>query len=119
VGSIPRELMYWLNNSLTWMHCKSLWIKASTKCININVGEQLMWCYIYLSRSALMKKLIYVLDYLRFNTFSFWVNCSFKQICTNVVLSFYRPPSPDMWTKAIKWTNEKTYPRFALSLSGL
>ncbi len=39
VGSIPREHMYWPNNFfLTWMHCKSLWIKASAKCINVNVN---------------------------------------------------------------------------------
>ncbi len=28
-----------LNESkcIAWMHCKSLWIKASAKCINVNV----------------------------------------------------------------------------------
>ncbi len=23
---------------IAWMHCKSLWIKASAKCINVNVN---------------------------------------------------------------------------------
>ncbi len=32
MGSIPRESKSW-----TWMQCKSLWIKASAKCINVNV----------------------------------------------------------------------------------
>ncbi len=27
---------------IAWMHCKSLWIKASAKCINVNV-----LCYFY------------------------------------------------------------------------
>ncbi len=36
VGSIPREHMYWKKKKcITWMHCKSLWIKASAKCINV------------------------------------------------------------------------------------
>ncbi len=35
VGSIPREHMYWQKKCITWMHCKSLWIKASDKCINV------------------------------------------------------------------------------------
>ncbi len=39
VGSIPREHIYWQNKKcLTLMHCKSLWIKASAKCINVNVN---------------------------------------------------------------------------------
>ncbi len=38
VGSIPREHMYWQKKCITWMHCKSLWIKASAKCINININ---------------------------------------------------------------------------------
>ncbi len=43
VGSIPREHMYWPNKKcLTWMHCKSLWIKASAKCINVNVNVDLI-----------------------------------------------------------------------------
>ncbi len=37
VGSIPREHMYWQKICIAWMHCKSLWIKASAKCINVNV----------------------------------------------------------------------------------
>ncbi len=36
VGSIPREHMYWQYKCIAWMHCKSLWIKASAKCINVN-----------------------------------------------------------------------------------
>ncbi len=35
VGSIPREHTYW-NKCICWIHCKSLWIKASAKCINVN-----------------------------------------------------------------------------------
>ncbi len=31
VGSIPRE-SYWQKKCIAWMHCKSLWIKASDKC---------------------------------------------------------------------------------------
>ncbi len=38
VGSIPREHMYWQNMyNLNALHCKSLWIKASAKCVNVNV----------------------------------------------------------------------------------
>ncbi len=40
VGSIPREHIYWQYKCIAWMHCKSLWIKASAKCINVNVGER-------------------------------------------------------------------------------
>ncbi len=32
VGSIPREHTYWQKKCIDWMHCKSLWIKASDKC---------------------------------------------------------------------------------------
>ncbi len=38
VGSIPREQTYWQYKCIAWMHCKSLWIKASAKCINVNVN---------------------------------------------------------------------------------
>ncbi len=31
VGSIPREHTYWQKKCIAWMHCKSLWIKASAK----------------------------------------------------------------------------------------
>ncbi len=37
VGSISREHTYWQYICIAWMHCKSLWIKASAKCINVNV----------------------------------------------------------------------------------
>ncbi len=37
VVSIPREHMYWQYKCIAWMHCKSLWKKASAKCINVNV----------------------------------------------------------------------------------
>ncbi len=38
MGSIPRESKSWSNvETVTWMQCKSLWIKASAKCINVNV----------------------------------------------------------------------------------
>ncbi len=30
------------------MHCKSLWIKASAKCINENVKENLVKCFIFI-----------------------------------------------------------------------
>ncbi len=35
VGSIPREHTYSQYKCITWMHCKSLWIKASAKCVNV------------------------------------------------------------------------------------
>ncbi len=35
VGSNPRKHKY--KTCITWMQCKSLWIKASAKCINVNV----------------------------------------------------------------------------------
>ncbi len=38
-GSIPKEHTY--KTCITWMHCKSLWIKASAKCINVNVKQSL------------------------------------------------------------------------------
>ncbi len=39
MGSIPRESKSWSNvKTVTWMQCKSLWIKASAKCINVNVN---------------------------------------------------------------------------------
>ncbi len=39
MGSIPRESKRWQNvETVTWMQCKSLWIKASAKCINVNVN---------------------------------------------------------------------------------
>ncbi len=28
------------NKCICWMHCKSLWIKASAKCINVNVNVE-------------------------------------------------------------------------------
>ncbi len=31
--------------TVTWMQCKSLWIKASAKCINVNVIAQEDWLY--------------------------------------------------------------------------
>ncbi len=33
---------------ITWMHCKSLWIKASAKCINVNVNIHIYCNSIYL-----------------------------------------------------------------------
>ncbi len=47
VGSIPREHMYWQYKCITWMHCKSLWIKASDKCINVNVSEWVSECVLH------------------------------------------------------------------------
>ncbi len=41
VGSIPKEHTYWQYKCIAWMHCKSLWIKASAKCINVNVNSLL------------------------------------------------------------------------------
>ncbi len=39
MGSIPRESKSWSKvKTVTWMQCKSLWIKASAKCINVNVN---------------------------------------------------------------------------------
>ncbi len=40
VGSIPREHTL-IKKCISWMHCKSLWIKASAKCINVNVNVSL------------------------------------------------------------------------------
>ncbi len=38
MGSILRESKSWSKcKTVTWMQCKSLWIKASAKCINVNV----------------------------------------------------------------------------------
>ncbi len=48
MGSIPREHTYW-QKCITWMHCKSLWIKASAKCINVNVSAT----YKLISRNVL------------------------------------------------------------------
>ncbi len=39
VGSIPRKHTYWQKQCIAWMHCKSLWIKASAKCINVNYNN--------------------------------------------------------------------------------
>ncbi len=38
VGSISREHTYCQKKCITWMYCKSLWIKASAKCIHLNVN---------------------------------------------------------------------------------
>ncbi len=35
--------------TVTWMQCKSLWIKASAKCINVNVNVNLLSCTKYAS----------------------------------------------------------------------
>ncbi len=48
MGSILRESKSWSKcKTVTWMQCKSLWIKASAKCINVNVnvtgGRYLLW----------------------------------------------------------------------------
>ncbi len=43
VGSIPREHTYWpkMYNLNVVQLCKSLWIKASAKCINVNVDMKI------------------------------------------------------------------------------
>ncbi len=38
VGSIPREQRYWWK---LFIACKSLWIKASAKCMNVNVFQNI------------------------------------------------------------------------------
>ncbi len=40
------------------MHCKSLWIKASAKCINVNVNNnnQLLWCLLIQEQKKKKKK---------------------------------------------------------------
>ncbi len=38
VYCVPREHIYWQYKCIAWMHCKSLWIKASAKYINVNVN---------------------------------------------------------------------------------
>ncbi len=41
MGSIPRESKSWQNvETVTWMQCKSLWIKASGKCKLLKVNKQ-------------------------------------------------------------------------------
>ncbi len=45
VGLIPREHIL-TKNCIAWIHCKSLWIKASAKCIHVNV-----YIYIYIHRA--------------------------------------------------------------------
>ncbi len=54
MGSIPRESKSWSNvKTVTWMQCKSLWIKVSAKCINVNmknwkcIKKNCMYCFIY------------------------------------------------------------------------
>ncbi len=37
MGSIPRERAYWQKKCIAWMHCKSLWIKASAKCLKFKL----------------------------------------------------------------------------------
>ncbi len=32
-----------IKKCIAWMHCKSLWIKASAKCINVNVSDTISW----------------------------------------------------------------------------
>ncbi len=57
MGSIPRESKSWSNvKTVTWMQCKSLWIKASAKCINVNVNvKEVSYAhedYIYLIKNT-------------------------------------------------------------------
>ncbi len=50
VGSTPRKHTYWQYKCIAWMHCKSLWIKASAKCIHVNVvlpPKTMLW-FIYM-----------------------------------------------------------------------
>ncbi len=42
VGSIPREHTYWQKKMITWMYCKSLWIKASAKCLNVMSTQEVL-----------------------------------------------------------------------------
>ncbi len=35
---------------ITWMHCESLWIKASAKCIKINVMMSVFFCWIKMEK---------------------------------------------------------------------
>ncbi len=35
---VPREHTYWQSKCKAWMHCKSLWIKVSVKCIHVNAN---------------------------------------------------------------------------------
>ncbi len=40
MGSIPGESKSWSNvETVTWMQCKSLWIKASAKCKCKNIQK--------------------------------------------------------------------------------
>ncbi len=37
IMSNPFHVFYWKKLCTAWMHSKSLWIKASAKCVNVNV----------------------------------------------------------------------------------
>ncbi len=56
VGSIPREHMYWQYKCITWIHCKSLWIKASAKCINVKFVMNSGFNETIVTMVAVMKK---------------------------------------------------------------
>ncbi len=59
--SRPSILIYILKKIVAWMHCKSLWIKASAKCINVNVTLKSQSCrlrFVLLSKDRLLKKII-------------------------------------------------------------
>ncbi len=84
VGSIPREHTYWQYKCITWMHCTSLWIKASAKCINVNVTS-------LMSRFTLFN---YFLLFLASFVFSFsFVFILFSQLNFHVFILFGVLPS--------------------------
>ncbi len=54
MGSIPRESKSWSNvKTVTWMQCKSLWIKASAKCINVNITKIIFYFAYQILKTAL------------------------------------------------------------------
>ncbi len=66
VGSIPREHKYWQYKCIAWMHCKSLWIKASAKCISVNVNMR----YTVKSGSLIVTLKLFLLVYINLGLFS-------------------------------------------------
>ncbi len=42
----------WSRVTVVWMQCKSLWIKASAKCINVNVNIMVTWTQSLTNTSA-------------------------------------------------------------------
>ncbi len=119
VGSIPREHMYWQKKCITWMHCKSLWIKASAKCINILIYTALFdhiyqgclylwsWLYKYIYTFISLNDKTIILYYINqdkaygFNgkfSCQYWVemlNYFYFKICANMETVFQKQTLSD------------------------